>query len=100
MTDQKIQRVKEKLKEIQASSLEGGIEAHIKKMEEEIKTNKFILDNQPKEIEQKKQWVEKLRKVLNDANLTEGERAKMQSSIQALKNEVKQLTIKRDAGAK
>lgn len=45
---------------------------------------------------EKKQWSDKLRKVLNDANMTDNEVSKMNAEIAQLKMEVKKLQSKRD----
>lgn len=48
--DQRFNRTKEKLKEMQ--SFDGGIEQHIKKLEEEAKTNIYISEKLPQVIQE------------------------------------------------
>lgn len=93
-----VEEEKSRHKELQA--FEGGIEEHVTILEEQLKTNKYINDRLPVDMDEKKQWRDKLRGVLNQPLLSDSERAKLQSQIQQLKSDVKKLIQKRDSSAK
>eukprot|EP01116_Phalansterium_solitarium_P014901 TRINITY_DN327_c0_g3_i1.p1 TRINITY_DN327_c0_g3~~TRINITY_DN327_c0_g3_i1.p1 ORF type:complete len:660 (-),score=337.64 TRINITY_DN327_c0_g3_i1:1671-3650(-) len=95
--EQRLQRANDKVKDLQQFSLRGGIDAEMTRIEEELKQNRFLLDKLPQEVNEKKQWVDKLRKVLAEPALSGAEVTKIQGQITALRSEVKRLTTKRDA---
>lgn len=98
ITDQKLQKAKEKLKELQHFKVEeGGFETKIKTMEEENKSNSYLVGSLSHDISEKKLWTEKLRKVLNEPTMSEQDRLKVQQQIQKLKEEIKKLSQKRDS---
>jgi hypothetical protein len=100
LADKKIQQAKDRLKEVQQFNVEGGIEVHMKKMEEENKANRFAIQNMSHDIQEKRQWAEKLRKVLNEPTMTENEKSRMVNTISTLKADIKKLMTKRDSSVK
>lgn len=93
---------------IKLLSSEGSIEQQLKRLEEEVKTNAYLVERLPQvrrptpfftiqEVEEKKEWCERLRRVLSEPTLTEGEKNKLQNQIQALRMDIKKLIAKRDA---
>lgn len=95
--EQRLQRANDKTRDLQQFSLRGGIEAEMARLEDELKSNRFLLQKLPQEVNEKKQWVDKLKKVLAESALSGAEITKIQTQITALRTEVKRLTAKRDA---
>ena len=97
--EQRLQREKEKLKELQSYNLDGGIDSHLRKLAEEVDTNTYLAQKLPQERESKIQWIENLRRVLNEPTMTEQERQRMQGQISTLRQQIKTLQAKKDASS-
>jgi hypothetical protein len=99
-TEVQLQRAKDSLKELETLSMEGGVEQQLQRLEEEVKTNTFLIQRLPQEIAEKRERSQKLREVLNQPTLSDSERISIQNQIQTLRNEVKKLQAKRDSSTK
>jgi intraflagellar transport protein 81 len=107
-------RVQDVLKEVQTAVGIGGgnnnnnsnnssnnnssIEGLFKQLEDEVKTNKFLINNQlPQEINAMKEWKGLLDEVLSEPTVTEATRAMLHQELTSLRGSVKELGGKRAA---
>ncbi len=90
-------KTKEKLKEAQTTQMETSVEDQIVKLEDEVKANQYLEQHLPREIEERRQWSDRLRQVLNQPALSDLELNQMDSKIQTLKVEVQKLTMKKES---
>lgn len=95
--EDKYNTTKEALREMEQFVTEGGIHQQLQRLEEQVKTNGYLLERLPQEVEEKKQTTEQLRQVINQPSLSGSERANLQQQLQTLRNDVKQLRAQRDA---
>ncbi|PRP83233.1 intraflagellar transport protein [Planoprotostelium fungivorum] len=97
--DIRLSAEQQKLKETQSANSDGGIMAQLNRLRENVENNGYLMNQLPQEKAAKQQWAESLRKVLNEPALSEQERQRMQQQITALRNDIKNLTTKRDSSA-
>jgi hypothetical protein len=96
-TEMLFMKTKEKLKEAQTTQMETSVEDQIVKLEDEVKANQYLEQHLPREIEERRQWSDRLRQVLNQPALSDLELNQMDSKIQTLKVEVQKLTMKKES---
>jgi chromosome segregation ATPase len=77
--------------------VEGGFEENIAKLNEEVKMNTFVRDRFPQELEEKAQWIERLREVLQQPTLSETEKTQLQNKITSLRTEIAAMNAAKEA---
>eukprot|EP00727_Mastigamoeba_balamuthi_P008818 m51a1_g4559 putative intraflagellar transport protein 81 homolog (1332) ;mRNA; r:109042-114384 len=88
-------RVSDSLKEVEAAST-VGTDAHIAQLEEEARTNKYVLGQElPQEIAALREWKSLLEEVLGEETITEATRAMLHQELTQLRASVKELTQRR-----
>ncbi|KAJ3014255.1 UNVERIFIED_CONTAM: Intraflagellar transport protein 81 [Siphonaria sp. JEL0065] len=94
--DKKYAAAQQTLKEVRNTSMSGGAEALLAKMQEECKMNKYLAkENLPKSMEETKQRIRDLKRVISEPPLREVDFDKMDNEIKELNNETAKLAEKK-----
>ncbi|XP_039628079.1 intraflagellar transport protein 81 homolog [Polypterus senegalus] len=95
-TEQRLQRSQQQLKDLRQAAADAKPESLMKRLEEEIKFNSYMVtDKLPKEIDSKKQTLQNLQKVVSEPAMGQSELAELEQKIQELNKQINQLIEKR-----
>ncbi|XP_036382860.1 intraflagellar transport protein 81 homolog [Megalops cyprinoides] len=94
--EQRLQRSQLQLKDLRQAAADAKPESLMKRLEEEIKFNTYMVtDKLPKELESKKRTVQYLQKVLAEPAMGQAELAELEDKIREINMQINQLIEKR-----
>ncbi|KAI9334153.1 hypothetical protein BDR26DRAFT_840018 [Obelidium mucronatum] len=94
--DKKYAAAQQTLKEVRNTSMSGGAEALLAKIQEECKMNKYLAkENLPKSMEETKQRIRDLKRVISEPPLREADFENMDNEIKELNAETAKLAEKK-----
>ncbi|KAL2092766.1 hypothetical protein ACEWY4_012564 [Coilia grayii] len=94
--EQRLQRAQMQLKDLRQAAADAKPESVMKRLEEEIKFNSYMVtDKLPKELQSKRVAVQQLQKVASEPAMGQSELAQLHSKIQEANVEINQLIEKR-----
>uniref|UniRef100_A0A8C5P5T2 Intraflagellar transport protein 81 homolog n=1 Tax=Leptobrachium leishanense TaxID=445787 RepID=A0A8C5P5T2_9ANUR len=92
----KLQRAQHQLKNMRQASAEAKPEGLMKRLEEEIKFNSYLVSEKlPKELESKRHTLSLLQKVVNEPEMSHSDLTELESKIHEVNSEINQLIEKR-----
>uniref|UniRef100_A0A4W3HE11 Intraflagellar transport protein 81 homolog n=1 Tax=Callorhinchus milii TaxID=7868 RepID=A0A4W3HE11_CALMI len=94
--EQRLQRAQQQLKDLRQASADAKPESLVKRLEEEIKFNTYMVtDKLPKELESKKKNVQYLQKVVAEPAMGHSDLNELETKIQEINAQINQLIEKR-----
>uniref|UniRef100_H3BA04 Intraflagellar transport protein 81 homolog n=1 Tax=Latimeria chalumnae TaxID=7897 RepID=H3BA04_LATCH len=94
--EQRLQRAQQQLKDLQNAASDAKPESLMKRLEEEIKFNSYMVtDKLPKELESKKKGVQYLQKVVMEPAMGQPELNELEDKIREVNAQINQLIEKR-----
>ncbi|XP_064639360.1 intraflagellar transport protein 81 homolog [Lineus longissimus] len=94
--DQRISRLQNQLKDVRASAVGATPEGLLQRLEEEVKTNNYIVTEQlPKQISNRKKAVTDLQKVVSEPAMGQSDLDVLIEKIRQMNSEINQLIEKR-----
>ncbi|KAJ3316717.1 Intraflagellar transport protein 81 [Blyttiomyces sp. JEL0837] len=94
--EKKYAAANQSLKDVRSALITGGPEALLSKMSEECKMNKYLAtENLPKAIEETRQRIKDINKVINDPPLSEDDMNDIDMEIRSLNEDIAKLAEKR-----
>ena len=96
-SQQRIMRLEQQLTDMRQAGIGTTPEVLLQKLEEEAKVNAYIVNEKlPRELEQKKQAVASLEKVLNQPALTQNDLQELKKKIKDANSEAKEISDKKN----
>ena len=96
-SNQRIMRLEQQLSDMRQAGIGTTPEVLLQKLEEEAKVNSYIVNEKlPRELEQKKQAVTSLEKVLNQPALTQNDLLELKKRIKDANTEAKEISDKKN----
>ena len=96
-SQQRIMRLEQQLTDMRQAGIGTTPEVLLQKLEEEAKVNAYIVNEKlPRELEQKKQAVASLEKVLNQPALTQNDLQELKKRIKDANSEAKEISDKKN----
>nr|XP_033811129.1 intraflagellar transport protein 81 homolog isoform X2 [Geotrypetes seraphini] len=94
--EQRLQRAQQQLKDIRHAAADAKPESLMKRLEEEIKFNSYIVSEKlPKELESKKKAIHFLQKVVAEPAMGQSDLNELEDKIQEINTQINQLIEKR-----
>ncbi|XP_078083589.1 intraflagellar transport protein 81 homolog [Mustelus asterias] len=94
--EQRLQRAQQQLKDLRQASADAKPESLMKRLDEEIKFNTYMVsDKLPKELESKKKTVHYLQKVVAEPAMGHSDLSELEAKIQEINTQINQLIEKR-----
>ncbi|XP_072443595.1 intraflagellar transport protein 81 homolog isoform X2 [Chiloscyllium punctatum] len=94
--EQRLQRAQQQLKDLRQASADAKPESLMKRLDEEIKFNTYMVsDKLPKELDSKKKTVHYLQKVVAEPAMGHSDLSELESKIQEINTQINQLIEKR-----
>ena len=99
-SQQRIIRLEQQLADMRQAGIGTTPEVLLQKLEEEVKVNAYIVNEKlPRELEQKKQAVASLEKVLNQPALTQNDLQELKRRIKDANTEAKEISDKKNVSS-
>ena len=99
-SQQRIMRLEQQLTDMRQAGIGTTPEVLLQKLEEEAKVNAYIVNEKlPRELEQKKQAVASLEKVLNQPALTQNDLQELKKRIKDANTEAKEISDKKNVSS-
>ena len=99
-SQQRIMRLEQQLADMRQAGIGTTPEVLLQKLEEEVKVNAYIVNEKlPRELEQKKQAVASLEKVLNQPALTQNDLQELKRRIKDANTEAKEISDKKNVSS-
>lgn len=99
-SQQRIMRLEQQLTDMRQAGIGTTPEVLLQKLEEEAKVNAYIVNEKlPRELEQKKQAVASLEKVLNQPALTQNDLQELKKRIKDANSEAKEISDKKNVSS-
>nr|XP_006640482.1 PREDICTED: intraflagellar transport protein 81 homolog [Lepisosteus oculatus] len=94
--EQRLQRSQQQLKDLRQAAADAKPESLMKRLEEEIKFNTYMVsDKLPKELESKKKTVQYLQKVVAEPAMGQSELGELENKIREINTQINQIIEKR-----
>ncbi|KAM3868391.1 intraflagellar transport protein 81 homolog [Diretmus argenteus] len=94
--EQRLQRSQQQLKDLQQAAAGANSESLMKRLEEEIKINSYMVSEKlPKELESRKRTVQYLQKVVSEPAMGQADLQELENKIKDVNSQINQLIEKR-----
>ncbi|XP_053276443.1 intraflagellar transport protein 81 homolog [Pleuronectes platessa] len=95
-TEQRLQRSQQQLKDLQQAAADANPESLMKRLEEEIKINSYMVSEKlPKELERMRHTVQYLQKVASEPAMGQADLQELEDKIREVDSQINQLIEKR-----